>query len=184
MKPQLLAGDTIFVGKWPQKLDQNILPSRGDVVVFTNSAGTTAKSSDYIRRVVGLPGDVLTLKAGHLFLNGKSLLVKEKQSENPSCFVEKLSKNIEYQVCSESSFFPDFGPEKVPENSVFVIEDSRTVTQQNTIELQGALKRKGWGIIPISSIKGKALWIWLSIEETEKPSWLPRLRLERMFRRI
>jgi signal peptidase I len=94
MKPQLLAGDTIFVGKWPQKLDQNILPSRGDVVVFTNSAGTTAKSSDYIRRVVGLPGDVLTLKAGHLFLNGKSLLVKEKESENPSCFVEKLSKNI------------------------------------------------------------------------------------------
>jgi signal peptidase I len=201
MKPALLAGDTIFVNKWSQKVEKNILPNRGDIIVFTNIAssstnpGNVSKGPDYIRRVVGLPGDTLALKNGHLFLNGASLLVREKKSVNSLCFREKLARSteyVEYQICSEGSFLADFGPEKVPANSVFVIEDSRTTTQQNTVDLQpGSLKRKGWGIIPLTSIKGKASWIWLSIQERGedqgdkgKFGWLPRFRWDRMFRRI
>ena len=180
MNPALLAGDTIFVAKWPQKLNKNILPERGDIVVFK----TTPKGPDFIRRVVGLPGDTLALKSGHLFLNGISLLAPIAASA--PCFREQITPGTDYQICLEAPLLPDFGPEKVPENSLFVLEDSRAAIQKNPIR----------GIIPLESIQGKALWIWLSIQGSgELPddlngklnghfSWLPRFRLERMFRHI
>ena len=206
MKPVLLAGDTIFVSKWSQTVNKNILPRRGDILVFTSSVGSSSDGKgngngpDYIRRVVGLPGDTLALKGGHLFLNGAPLLITDKHTAQSPCFRERfaqISEELEYQICLEGSVFPDFGPEKVTKDFVFVMEDSRTVTQQNTVDLQqGTSKRKGWGLIPLSSIKGKAFWIWLSIQESNeeknkeldkssgKFNWLPRFRWERMFRRI
>ncbi|MEO5968495.1 MAG: signal peptidase I, partial [Bdellovibrionia bacterium] len=144
MKPALLAGDTIFVTKWSQKVEKDHFPNRGDIIVFTTSSSTTpnsnsvSKGSDYIRRVVGLPGDTLALRNGHLLLNGAPLLVRDKKIPNSSCFRERLAQSmeyVEYQICSEGSFFPDFGPEKVPPDSIFVIEDTRTPSQQNTLDL-------------------------------------------------
>ena len=186
MKPALLAGDTIFVAKWPQKLNGVVLPGRGDLVVFK----TPGKGPDAIRRVVGLPGDSVELRRGRLFLNGVSLVVsglvpgpppgfvtqrvtQEKTAPLP-CFREAIAQNVEYQICEDSPLLPDFGPERVPNNSVFVLEDSRTITQQKPVR----------GIIPVAAIQGRALWIWLSIEDTAPFSWLPRFRMDRMFRHI
>lgn len=183
MKPTLLAGDTLFVVKWPWSVNKNTLPKRGDIIVFTNPANSASPTlgPDLIRRVVGLPGDTLALKRGHLYLNGRPLLVADKKTPNIPCFQERLGDSVQYSICSEGAVFPDFGPEKVPENSVFTIEDSRTLTAQ----------RKGWGTIPLSSIKGKANWIWLSLEPQDMYSanpnqfkWLPQFRFDRMFRRI
>jgi signal peptidase I len=83
MLPRLLVGDYLFVAKWPYGYSRHSLPwsiplipdrvlprdpKRGDVVVFKNPAdGRT----DYIKRVIGLPGDLLQMRNGQLILNGE-----------------------------------------------------------------------------------------------------------------
>jgi signal peptidase I len=82
MLPRLLVGDYLFVAKWPYGYSRHSLPwsiplipgrilarqpARGDVVVFKNPADNR---TDYIKRVIGLPGDLVQVKGGQLFLNG------------------------------------------------------------------------------------------------------------------
>jgi signal peptidase I len=181
MKPTLQPGDILFVNKWTQTQKQEIQPKRGDIVVFTKSIGNTPPASDYIRRVVGLPGDKIAIKNGHLHLNGSNIQIIEPDSLKSPCFREKISEQVEYPICLEGATIPDFAPETVPEDSVFVLEDNRNLNQP----------RKAWGNIPLSSLKGKALWIWLSFEDPPAHSnsentrgWLPQFFLDRMFRRI
>lgn len=81
MLPRLLVGDYLFVAKWPYgysrysfpfglaPIDGRIFgsePARGDVVVFKTPADN---STDYIKRVIGLPGDIVQMKGGQLILN-------------------------------------------------------------------------------------------------------------------
>ena len=83
MLPRLLVGDYLFVAKWPYGYSRHSLPwsipliprrilasapERGDVVVFKNPADN---STDYIKRVIGLPGDLVQVKGGQLILNGE-----------------------------------------------------------------------------------------------------------------
>ena len=83
MLPRLLVGDYLFVTKWPYGYSRHSLPwsiplipqrilarapERGDVVVFKNPADNR---TDYIKRVIGLPGDLVQLKGGQLILNGE-----------------------------------------------------------------------------------------------------------------
>lgn len=82
MLPRLLVGDYLFVAKWPYGYSRHSLPwsiplipdrifarapERGDVVVFKNPADSR---TDYIKRVIGLPGDLVQVKGGQLILNG------------------------------------------------------------------------------------------------------------------
>jgi len=82
MLPRLLVGDYLFVAKWPYGYSRHSLPwsipliphrifarapDRGDIVVFKNPADN---STDYIKRVIGLPGDLVQVKGGQLILNG------------------------------------------------------------------------------------------------------------------
>ncbi|ARS26202.1 signal peptidase I [Sphingomonas sp. KC8] len=82
MLPRLLVGDYLFVAKWPYgysrysfpfgaaPINGRILgsgPDRGDVVVFKTPSDN---STDYIKRVIGLPGDIIQVKGGQIILNG------------------------------------------------------------------------------------------------------------------
>jgi signal peptidase I len=82
MMPRLLVGDYLFVAKWPYGWSRanfpyglapisgriwGAAPERGDVVVFKNPAD---ESTDYIKRVIGLPGDQIQMRRGQLFING------------------------------------------------------------------------------------------------------------------
>ncbi|HWW65977.1 MAG TPA: signal peptidase I [Sphingomonadaceae bacterium] len=82
MLPRLLVGDYLFVAKWPYGWSRHSFPyslapisgriwgadpKRGDVVVFKNPADN---STDYIKRLIGLPGDFVQMRHGQLFLNG------------------------------------------------------------------------------------------------------------------
>lgn len=180
MKPTLLSGDTIFVAKWPVQFKKPYLPDRGDVVIFSSQSGPGAPQIDYIRRVVGLPGDEVEVQNGLVRVNGAPLVVpgsvQHTDSEaNPvtSCSQEKTAAGKTYSVCVEKPKLHMNRSIKIPQNSVFVIGDLRT-------------QQKGWGITPIVSLKGKALLVWLSIENSSerKTFSLPHLRMDRMFRRI
>lgn len=181
MKPTLEAGDTIFVSKSAFGLRlpgssrpflKLSAPQRGDVVIFSTPA---TPGRDFIKRVIGLPGDRVEIRKNTLLLNDKPLLTTA--TGDTLCGQETLPDLRSYPVCWEPPLPDDFGPELVPTDSVFVIGDLRSNPVPAT---------QAWKIIPQDSLKGKALWIWLSVEpgDFERSSFFPRFRFERMFRRI
>ncbi|MGK5082671.1 signal peptidase I [Bdellovibrionota bacterium FG-1] len=174
MRPTLEPGDTIFVLKWPIGFDRKV--KAGDVVIF---AGSGEPPREYIKRVVGLAGDLIEVRKGRVSLNGKPLAAAGDRPLAP-CGQEIIAART-YPVCWEQPLVEDFGPEKVPDGSVFVIGDLRT---QSPSDLK---KRRSWGMIRIENIKGRAQWIWLSIQPSAPnitTAHFPTLRLDRMFRRI
>jgi signal peptidase I len=100
MLPRLLVGDYLFITKWNNGYSKHTLPwswplipgrilaadpTRGDVVVFK---APPADNQDWIKRVIGLPGDTVQMRGGQLILNGKAI-PKERIAD----FVEPLSPN-------------------------------------------------------------------------------------------
>lgn len=194
MKPALVAGDLIFVSKWSNKLLNNYLPKYGDIIVFEDMSITDTTGPDYVKRVVGLSGDRVEIRKGQLYLNDKKrafpLPKSHQKIPDKPCIPESLPNKKEYPICFDTQLLPDFGPETVPPDSVFVIGDYRAALPSATpsSELKEGKKNKGWGIIPLSSVKGKASWIWLSIEPHqnfgERTHWYQHLRLDRMLKEI
>jgi signal peptidase I len=196
MRPTLEPGETIFVSKWPFgsripflqfRLTDGRVPERGEVVLIGHPEYSRL---DLIKRVIGVEGDVVQVKSGRVLLNGKPLAVKIDQGNN--CGQEFLPGGKSYGVCWEPPALEDFGPEKIPEGSIFVLGDFRTgMTPSSTLvsapEQVPGIPKKNWGIFPRALLKGKALWVWLSIQPQmlgDSNGWFPRFRFERMFRRI
>lgn len=195
MKPSLLAGDTLFVLKWPYSVGKFPIPKRGDVIVFSHPTKGSINSVDHIRRVIGLPGDQVKIRNGSVMLNGQTLdsesppfpsrlKTREQEQEqeqekgteeDKDEYYEQLPDGKRYKLSRGKSPITDFGPEKVPLGFIFVLPDHRSIQEDK--------KTKNWGLIQISALKGKALWIWLSIKP-ENSSLTPEFRLERMFQKI
>ena len=182
MKPTLVAGDTIFVWKWPfRNKNQSTLVQAGEIVVF--SFGLSEESgtqTNFIRRVIGLPGDRVELRAGHLLVNGRPLQRSEPKLpkvQNSFCSLEMLpSTSLTFTVCAENGSLADFPEQKVPENSYLVVGDWRS---------QGDPKKdRVWALVPKSSIVGKPWIVWLSVDYSQKTGYLPRIRWERIFQKI
>lgn len=179
MRPSLEPGDTIFVTKFTYGVRSPFsasywtpprIPRSGDVVVFSPPEDP---DRDFVRRVVGVPGDRVAMKGGRLRVNGVEL------SEDPGQ-ARLCGREATYQVCWEPPLPADLPEQVVPEGSVYVLGDLRTRPADSR-------QRTGNGLIPVSSLKGRALWVWLSIEPAarrEEAGWFSRIRFERMFRRI
>lgn len=99
MEPNFLEGQFVLVNKLAYRLGE---PRRGDVVVFHNPGNT---SEDYIKRIIGLPGDVVEVVGDAIVINGQEL---------PQPFEHELNPPDGY-----------FGPLTVPANSLFVMGDNR-----------------------------------------------------------
>ncbi|OFZ17800.1 MAG: signal peptidase I [Bdellovibrionales bacterium GWB1_55_8] len=197
MKPTLHAGDTIFVSKSPfglrlpgagKPFTKGRLPHRGEVVVFSSPI---EPDREYIKRVIALPGEKVEIRSGQLFIDGKKIIhsaqkVSAKGEEN--CGSETLPASpgasfptLHHGLCWEPPTLEDLPPSTIPEGSVFVLGDLRTAGEGLRRQMRG----ESWGIIPLNSIRGSALWIWLSVEPGGNDGgWLPKFRLQRMFRRI
>jgi signal peptidase I len=195
MKPTLEPGDTLFVEKWPfglrmpwadEPFTQASKPEHGEVVVFSFEAD---RRRDYIKRVLALAGDTVEMRKGSFFLNGQSM--EATPDKIGGCGNEKTPDNKVYPVCWEGPGAGDFASTKVPEGMIFVAGDLRTpLKDAKVVDPNDPLAEKNfgnWGMVPASSLKGRALLIWLSVDPLNRGTstgFFPNFRFDRMLRRV
>ena len=178
MIPTLFIGDHIFVNKFsygfkvpfteffldkPIYVAEEKLPARGDVIVFRYPRD---ESMNYIKRVVGLPGDVISVREKILYINNKPINIEafkdprqeagietEEDKRSLSLYKEKLM-GVDHSVLYDMTRLSnsDYGPIEVPEKKIFVMGDNRDRSADSRI----------WGFVPMENIKGKAMFIWLN----------------------
>ena len=124
MQPRLLIGDYLIVGKWPYGYSRYSMPfslplipgrifpdtpERGDVVVFK---APPTQHQDYIKRVIGLPGDIIEIRSGQVILNGQP--VEKRRIED---LVIPVTQNMTDATQRERGLSPCFRPEFEEERS-------------------------------------------------------------------
>jgi signal peptidase I len=154
MENNLLIGDHLLVNKFvfgpsATRLERAILPmgtiKRGDVIVFKYPE---EPDRDYIKRVIGLPGETVELKAKKIYINGTPL------DEPYVHFLEPPSTETDIHEVTSIDVRERYGPVTVPPNQYFVMGDNRDNSQDS----------RYWGFLQRDYIKGKALLIYWSYE--------------------
>ena len=211
MIPTLLIGDYLFVSKYsfgysrfslplsPPLFSGRIfgaLPARGDVAVFKLPSDN---STDYIKRIVGLPGDRIQVTEGQLYVNGKIVPRVDKgeyvdEGGPPTLarrFVETLpaatpdAQPRAHEILKrESKGFPNDTPEYVvPAGKVFAMGDNRDNSQDSRyIDLVG--------YIPLENLVGRAEFIFFSFQTRQGTPWWEvwewpfQIRWSRLFKAI
>lgn len=177
MMPTLLVGDFILVNKysyglrlpvWHTRLTEGSRPKRGDVVVFRYPKD---ESQDYIKRVIGLPGDHISYYNRRLSINGKPLKITSDHyyrglgdrnqmaavsgcdRSNAQCevFIEENDAASYTIMTNPSSTYTVNGEIFVPEGHYFVMGDNRDHSNDSRI----------WGFVPEANLVGKAVMIWM-----------------------
>ena len=151
MENNLLIGDHLLVNKFvfgptASPLDRTLLPvrdiHRGDVIVFKYPE---EPERDFIKRVIGLPGDTVELKAKKVYINGQAL-------DEP--YVHFLTPASDGSEVTSMDVRERYGPVTVPADQYFVMGDNRDNSQDS----------RYWGFLPRDYVKGKALIIYWSYE--------------------
>jgi signal peptidase I len=154
MENNLLIGDHLLVNKFAlaptaSGLEHSLLPitaiKRGDVLVFKYPV---EPDRDFIKRVIGLPGETLELKEKKIYINGKPL------DEPYVHFLEEPHRNSEFAEVTSSDVRENYGPVTVPPNQYFMMGDNR----------DNSADSRYWGFMPRDYVKGKALLIYWSYE--------------------
>ncbi len=153
MEPNLLIGDHLLVNKFvfaptEARAERAILPvaavKRGDVVVFKFPE---EPDRDFIKRVIGLPGETVELRDRHVYINGKPI------DEPYAHYLPRPEEPALYEVTAED-VRAHYGPVTVPANQYFMMGDNRDNSQDS----------RYWGFLPRDYIKGRALMIYWSYE--------------------
>jgi signal peptidase I len=156
MEPNLLVGDHLLVNKFvfaPTASDAErvVLPMRdirrGDVVVFKFPE---EPERDFIKRVIGLPGDTIELRQRQLSVNG------QKVDEPYAHYLFPQGEGDESTVYDVRE---RYGPVTVPPEHYFMMGDNRDNSQDS----------RYWGFLPAHYVKGRALMIYWSFESAEQP---------------
>ena len=182
MLPTLLVGDFLFVSKYsygyskysfPGSLDLfsgrigGSEPERGDVAVFRWPKNT---SIDYIKRVVGLPGDTIQVRAGRLYING-ALVPREHIGTYEDAdergvvsrmhmYIETLPNGVKHYILerSDSDPFDNTGVFVVPPGHFFAMGDNRDNSQDSR-----AVSSVGY--VPMENLVGRAEFMFFSIDD-------------------
>ncbi|NYH94587.1 signal peptidase I [Novosphingobium marinum] len=206
MLPRLLNGDYLLASKWSYGFSRYSLPfsvplipgrifasepDRGEVVIFKAPPGN---DTDYIKRVIGLPGDTVAMREGRLWLNGKAI-PRERignfqvpVSPNTRCYVSRFQERSAdgTEVCSYPQFretLPggksynildlgttpqdNFDPFVVPAGHMFLMGDNR----DNSLDSRfPAIPGQGIGIVPQDNLVGKAAVMMFSTDGSAE--WL------------
>jgi signal peptidase I len=156
MENNLLVGDHLLVNKFrygptATALENILLPTdaihRGDVVVFKYPEDP---ERDFIKRVIGLPGETIEVRQKKVYVNGKPL-------DEP--YVHFLQPASAYGEFAPFDVREQYGPVTVPEDHYFVMGDNRDNSQDS----------RYWGFLPRGYVKGKALLVYWSFETTPEP---------------
>ena len=203
MKPNLLVGDFIFVSKWSYGFSKHSLPfsiplipgkifsklpERGEVVVFKTPEDNR---TDYIKRVIGLPGDRIKIIDGNIIIND-SLILKKKLKDfidtDKNSNIKRIrkykefffNKEIEVLDIMDQGIVDNTNLYVVPEGHFFVMGDNRDNSQDSRFT-------NIVGYIPIENLIGKAQFIFFSLENSrffELWKWPKAIRTERLFMQI
>ncbi|MGD8172927.1 signal peptidase I [Vibrio sp. TRT 21S02] len=196
MMPTLLVGDFILVEKyayglkdpvWRKQLVETGKPERGDIVVFKYPP---QPNIDYIKRVVGLPGDLIRYnsnkelciqQAGMSVCEPVKLSNVQESAFNdrgiPLVQLEEKLGPVEHNILVNplvrnpvEQYYPRGGNSEwvVPQGQYFVMGDNR----------DNSADSRYWGFVPEANLVGKAVAIWISFEferdsDSALPSWIP-----------
>jgi signal peptidase I len=154
MENNLLIGDHLLVNKFTfgptaSSLERALLPlrtiQRGDVIVFKYPE---EPARDFIKRVIGLPGDTVELRDKKVSINGTPL------DEPYVHFIEPPGATSEFREVTSFDVRERYGPVTVPANQYFVMGDNRDNSQDS----------RYWGFLPRDYVKGRALVIYWSYD--------------------
>jgi len=203
MLPTLLIGDYLFVSKFSYGYSRYSLPfgmpiipgrilfdepERGDVVVFKLP---TDNATDYIKRIVGLPGDTIQLVESVLHINGKPVERRKVEDfineESPGQFsrstryIETLPNGREHYILEEweNTAYDTTGVYKVPQGHYFAMGDNRDHSRDSRFLDQV-------GYVPKNNLVGRAEFLFFSIDGRPWQFWTwgDSLRSERIFTSI
>ena len=194
MIPTLLIGDFVFVSKYsygyshfsfpfsPPLFSGRVLgsvPHRGDVVVFRNTRNT---SEDWIKRVIGLPGDRIQVKEGQLYINGNHVPRDpagdyESSDENGTRvltkeYIESLPDGPKHHLLKYTDDARNVTGELdanntdeylVPSGHLFMMGDNRDNSADSRF-------MNGLGFVPLENVIGRAQFIFFSFD-AEAPWW-------------
>lgn len=178
MIPTLLIGDFILVNKFsygfkvpfsdwfsdPIYITGPSKPKRGDVIVFKYP---NDHSLNYIKRVIGLPGDTVELVDKVVYVNNEPIigddfdgrLIMDDMDEKYKRFNFKFFKTQTgehkhiTQIHEDNAFTANYPKFRVPLESYFVMGDNRDFSSDS----------RSWGIVPFENVKGRALLVWFSL---------------------
>jgi len=200
MRPTLLEGDYLFVTKWAYGYSRHSLPfspnlfsgriwgaepERGDVAVFKYPPNP---SLDYIKRVVGLPGDTLQMREGVLHINGEPLpremigLIEDADitelSRPVEVWRETMPNGVTYDTLdlSPNSIGDNTREFEVPEGHFFMMGDNRDNSTDSRFSV---------GYVPYDHLVGRANIIFFSMSGGASPleiwRWPTEVRIGRIF---
>jgi signal peptidase I len=203
MKETLLVGDYLFVSKYSYGYSHYSLPfsppifsgriwgsvpNRGDIVVFRLPRDD---STDYIKRVIGLPGDTIQMIEGVLHINGvpvkreriEDFIDTEEGSRTSRVkrWRETLPNGVSYTTLDlvDNGFYDNAGPYKVPAGHLFMMGDNRDNSTDSRVLSQV-------GYVPFENLVGRAQIIFFSIREGEHAwqvwRWPWSVRWDRLFK--
>lgn len=197
MRPTLLVGDYIFVSKFaygysrfslpfsPPLISGRIFasePSRGDVVVFR----LTQQNTDYVKRVVGLPGDRVQMKEGQLYINDMPVKREDARADvadGDACgpapkekikrWRETLPNGASYETidCLENGPFDNTNVYTIPPGHFFVLGDNRDNSTDSRV--------KSIGLVPFENLIGRVSVIYFSREAGDAGA-MPQVRSDRI----
>ena len=202
MEPTLLIGDRIFVSKYSYGYSKHSFPfsppffsgrlfksepSYGDLVVFKTPADNR---TDYIKRLIGLPGDTIQFKDGKLFLNKNEIIKKKNQntyqircginSPEVNAYTETLPNGKTYiAVYNKSGTMQNTDEYKVPDDHFFFLGDNRDCSKDSRY-------LSSVGYVSNENLVGKASIIFFSNDTIISSilkfwNWNKSLRIERFF---
>jgi signal peptidase I len=173
MKPTLLVGDYLFVRKWTYGYSRYSLPyswppfagriwsapvQRGEVVVFKHPPD---QAEDYIKRIIGLPGDRIQVKKGILYINDQPVQrtpvedwYDKQTNETLHQYVETLPNGVQHRILeiSDDGSADNTDVYVVPEGQYFAMGDNRDHSADS----------RAWGTVPADNLVGRASFIFYS----------------------
>jgi len=190
MKPNLLIGDFLVVSKPAYGYSRASLiypltrlpiegrifasePERGDIVVFKNRKDG---NKDYIKRVIGMPGDEIRMRGGRLHINGDPVKKEFAGMVQVSCdgrpveirsYTETLDNGVSYAVeeChGDDGRLDNVGPYQVPAGHYFMMGDNRDQSQDSRVIYQV-------GYVPLDDVVGKADRLFFSVDGENAAFW-------------